>query len=148
MCVKKIFSHVTDDIWHMTYDRWQVTCDRSHMTRKCETWQMTHSVGWTFSQNCSSLALPVWDWQCLEDIWNKGWLNESINQWASEVILEQPWLHRIYVYNVHSLVRSVTKKFTWHLLRCTMEIIKIIVWMCWEAFCLMSAGWIFEQFLN
>ena len=104
---------MTDDIWHMTCDRWQVTCDRSHMTHKCDTWQMTHSVGWTFSQNCSSLALLVWDWQCLEDIWNKGWLNESINQWASEVILEQPWIHRVYVYNVHSLVRSITKKFTW-----------------------------------
>ena len=40
---------------------------------------MTHSVGWTFSQNFSSLALPVWDWQCLEDIWTKGSVNQSVN---------------------------------------------------------------------
>ena len=32
---------------------------------------MTHSVGQTFSQNFSSLALPVWDWQCLEDLEEK-----------------------------------------------------------------------------
>ena len=36
------------------------------MTR--DTWHMTHSVGWTFSQNFSSLAVPVWDYQCFEYI--------------------------------------------------------------------------------
>ena len=41
---------------------------------------MTHSVGWTFSQNFSYLALPVLDWQCIQGIWTKGWVTESINQ--------------------------------------------------------------------
>ena len=48
--------HVTGDTWHITPD----------------TWHMTLCVGWTFSQNFSSLALPVLNWQCLEDIWTKG----------------------------------------------------------------------------
>ena len=47
----------------------------THVTR-----HMPHSVGWTFSQNLSSLALAVWDWQCLEDIWTKASLNESVNE--------------------------------------------------------------------
>ena len=51
----------------MTGDTWHVTRD---------TWHITHSMGWTFIQNFTSLALPVWDWQCLEYIW----LTESINQ--------------------------------------------------------------------
>ena len=54
---------MTGDRWHMTHD----------------TWHMTHSVGWTFSQNLSSLALLVLDWQCLEDIWTKESVNESIS---------------------------------------------------------------------
>ena len=49
----------------------------------CDKCYMTHSVGWTFSQNFSSLALPVWDWQCLEDIWTKGSLNELMNDGGS-----------------------------------------------------------------
>ena len=44
---------------------------------------MIHSVGWTFSQTFNSLALLVWDWQCLEDIWTKGSVNEWMNQWIS-----------------------------------------------------------------
>ena len=52
----------------MTGDRWQVTVD---------TW---HSVGWTCSQNCSSLALPIWHWQCLQYIWTKGSLGHSMIQ--------------------------------------------------------------------
>ena len=79
---------ITCDTWHMTRDMWPVTRD---------TWWMTHIVGWTFSQNFSSLALPVWDWGCLEHISTKGWvnewLNESINPSVTEVIVEQPWLH-------------------------------------------------------
>ena len=43
---------------------------------------MTHVAGWTFSQNLSSLALPVWDWECLEDILTKGSFNELINYMA------------------------------------------------------------------
>ena len=53
------------DTWHMTHD----------------TWHLTHSVGLTFSKNFSSLALPVWDWQCIEDIWTKS----SVNQWINEL---------------------------------------------------------------
>ena len=67
----------------MTRDRWCVTLDM---------WTVTHSLRWTFSQNFSSLveslqlstrespALPVCDWQCLEYIWTKGWLTQSLNQ--------------------------------------------------------------------
>ena len=48
------------------------------MTR--DTWHMTHSVGRTFSQNFSSLALPVWDWQCLEYIsTNHELMNQSVD---------------------------------------------------------------------
>ena len=39
-----------------TKKRCQVTDDRWHVTR--DTLHMTHSVGWTCSQNFSSLALP------------------------------------------------------------------------------------------
>ena len=42
-----------------------------------------------------SLALPVWDWECLEDISIKGWVNEWINQSVTDVILEQPRLLRV-----------------------------------------------------
>ena len=65
-------------------DMWHVICDMWHLTQ--DTWHMTHCVRWTFSQNLSSLALPVLYWQCLEDIWTKGWLNE----WVTEVIVESP----------------------------------------------------------
>ena len=53
-------------MWQVTVDRWQVTGDRWLVT--CDIWHRTHSVGWPFSQNFSSLALPVWDWQCFEYI--------------------------------------------------------------------------------
>ena len=53
-------------MWQVTRDRWHVTRDTWHVTH--DTWHMTHSVGWTFSRNFSSLALPVWDWQCFEYI--------------------------------------------------------------------------------
>ena len=64
---------------------WLVTCDTLQVTRDtwritCGTWHMTHSGGWTVPQNFSSWALPVWDWQRLEDIWTKGSLNQSVNQ--------------------------------------------------------------------
>ena len=48
-----------------------------HVTR--DTWHMTHTVVWTFSQNFNSLALQVLDWQCLENIWTKGSMNDLIN---------------------------------------------------------------------
>ena len=51
---------------------WQVTPERWHVT--CDTWYIIHSVGWTFSQNFSSLVFPVLDWQCLKYIWTEGWV--------------------------------------------------------------------------
>ena len=48
-----------------------------HVTR--DTWQMTRSVGLTFSQNFGSLAFRVWDWQCLEDISTNHYLAYWIN---------------------------------------------------------------------
>ena len=56
--------HLTPDTWHLTPDTWHLTPDTCHLTP--DTSHMTHSVGLIFSQNFSSLALPVWDWQCLE----------------------------------------------------------------------------------
>ena len=89
----------------MTGDRWQVTRDKWQVTR--DTWHMTHSVGRTFSQNFSSLALPVWDWQCLEYIsTNHRWVNE----WMTEVFVEQPRLHRV----CQKIFWHVTGD-TWHL---------------------------------
>ena len=42
---------------------------------------MTHGVGWTFSQNFSSLAsIKAWELWCFEDLEKKDWwMNESIN---------------------------------------------------------------------
>ena len=59
----------------MIGDTLQVTCD---------AWHMTLSVGWTFSKNLSSIALPFWDWQCLEDIWTKGWMIQWMNKWIND----------------------------------------------------------------
>ena len=48
-------------MWHVTFD----------------TWHVTHSVMWTFSQNLSSLALAVRNRQCLEDSEQKDeWINQ------------------------------------------------------------------------
>ena len=49
---------------------WQLLRDR---------WHMTHSFGWTFSQKFSSLALLVWNWQCLEYIWIKRLFTQLFN---------------------------------------------------------------------
>ena len=84
-----------------------MTCDRWHMT--CDTWHTTHSLRWTFSQNFSSLALPVWDWVCLEDILTKGWFIQWINELMTKVIVEQPQLHQIlrlgliYLYQIYEM---------------------------------------------
>ena len=66
----------------------QVTCDRWHM--KGDMWHLTLSVGWTFSQNSSSIALPVWVWQCLEYIWNSAvfsWKSVFVLVFLSKIIL-------------------------------------------------------------
>ena len=65
----------------MTGNRLHVTCDIWQMTG--DTWHITQSVGWTFFQNFIFLALPVWDWECLEDIWTQGWVNEWMNELIS-----------------------------------------------------------------
>ena len=68
---KKKEKKVTCDTWHLTRDTWHMTYD---------TWHVTHGGGWKFSQNFSSPALMVWDWQYLEYIsTNHRWVNESIN---------------------------------------------------------------------
>ena len=67
-------------MWQVTYERWHMThetCDMWHMTP--DTWHMTQRVVLPFSQNFSSLSLPVRDWQCLEDILTKGSVSELIN---------------------------------------------------------------------
>ena len=60
--------HLTPDTGHMTHDTWHLTYD---------TWHVAHGGGWTFSQNFSSPALMVWDWQCPENIsTNHDWLSD------------------------------------------------------------------------
>ena len=53
-------------------------------------------VGRTYSQNVSSLALTVWDKQCLDDSEQKDHsINESMNELRTKGIVEQPLLHRV-----------------------------------------------------
>ena len=47
----------------------------------CDTWHVTHGVGWTFSQIFSCLALMVWDLWCCEYLEEKG---ESLNELISD----------------------------------------------------------------
>ena len=68
--IKKYMWHVTCDTWHVTRDMWQVTRDTS--------WHVTCLVGWTFSQNFSSLALTVCDSWYYEDLEEK---DDSANEW-------------------------------------------------------------------
>ena len=94
---------VTGDMWQVTRDRWHVTHDK---------WHMTHSMGCTFSQNFSTLALPVWDWECLEDILTKGSLTQSVNKWINDggdcrTVLATPGLLRIYILMVVGQVNTL-----------------------------------------
>ena len=54
------------DMWQVTGDMLQMTIDMWHVTS--DTCHMTHSVGWTLSKKFSSLALLVWNWECVEHI--------------------------------------------------------------------------------
>ena len=83
----------TCDTWHVTHDMWHMTCDT------CDTWHVTHGGVWTFP---SSLALTVWDRQCLKHSERKDHrLNESINELMTKVFIEQPWLHRVcLIYHI------------------------------------------------
>ena len=101
------FMFKKNDIWQVTGDKWQVTRDMWQVTR--DTWRMTPHVEWTLSQNFSSIALTVWDLWCFEYLEEKAHrVNESMNDEAvcrkapatpgllmTEVIVEQPWLHRV-----------------------------------------------------
>ena len=92
---------VTFDRWQVTRDTWHVKHDTWHMTH--DTWHMTHSVGWTFSHNFSSLALPVWDWQCFEYIsTNHESVSQSVNHEA--VYRTAPWL-------INSLINKLSQRW-------------------------------------
>ena len=98
--------HVTGDTWHVTRDRWHVTRDTWQVT--CDMWHMTIGVLWTFSQNFSCLALMVWDSWCCEYLEEK---DHWINQLVTEVIVEQPRLHRVcYLYGRHQIFWSMRMK--------------------------------------
>ena len=73
---KKIINYVTHDKWHVTRD----------------TWHVTRGWRWTFSQNFSSYGLGVlifWKFG------GKGSPTQSINEWVTKVLVEQPRLHRV-----------------------------------------------------
>ena len=67
---------------------------------------MTGGGRWTFSQNFSSLALTVWEWRCLEDIFTKYDLaTQFINQKGvcrtapatpGLLIIKGPYYHNLY----------------------------------------------------
>ena len=58
--------HFVKNQWHMTHDMRQVTCDPWHVTYDLR--YVTCESMLTFSQNCSFLALTVWDWRGYEDL--------------------------------------------------------------------------------
>ena len=72
---------VTLDTWHVTHDTWNVTSDTWHLTPN--TWHVICDIWWGVNilLNLSSLALTVWDRQCLEDFERKDHrFNESANE--------------------------------------------------------------------
>ena len=106
---------VTGDRWHVTHDTWHVTRDTWQMTD--DTWHMTYSVGWTFSQNFSSLSLPVWDWECLEVILTKVSVTHSMDRGDCRTAPSTPGLLKTvrnglvqYKFNIHALVFPVWKE--------------------------------------
>ena len=69
-------------MWHVTRDTGHVTCDTCMVEGE-------HSL----NISASSLALMVWERQCIEDIWTKGPVSHRMNsQSETEVIVEQPRL--------------------------------------------------------
>ena len=77
-----------------TCDIWQVTTDTWHMTN--EMWRMvgvnmTHKGWWTLCQIVRSLALTVWERQCVEDIFQK--ITLLLAESVMEVLVEQLRLH-------------------------------------------------------
>ena len=77
-------------MWHVTFDMWHVTSDTWHMTS--DTWNtgMMNIV--------SKFQVPSYNGLEVMIVWiyfHKGSLNQLINQWVTEVFVEQPWLHRV-----------------------------------------------------
>ena len=62
----------------MTWYMWHVTSDTSHLT--CDNWKRTCWGRWTLSQNVRSLALTIWKWWFVENIFTKDvGLNQLMN---------------------------------------------------------------------
>ena len=60
---------------------------------KCDMWHVTHGWGWICSQSFSSPPLTVGKNSVLK-ILNKR-MSGSMNHWVTQVIVEQPRLHRV-----------------------------------------------------
>ena len=82
-------------MWHVTGDRWHVTGD---------LWHGTHSVGWTFSQNFSTLALPVWDINCKKRSIN---IKHPFKFWGLV------WPHKEGLSNVGARWWNVDVQYVW-----------------------------------
>ena len=80
---------VTGDTWQVTPDMWQVTCDMWHLTG--DTWHVTVGGRLIFSKNFSTLALTALELRFIKDLEEKA---ELMNEWVTEVVVEQPWRHR------------------------------------------------------
>ena len=77
--------HVVSDRWHVTGDMWYVTRDTCHLIGDT-------CVGWTFTNNFSSIALMVWELGCFEDL-------EESDDWPTllltKLFVEQRRLQRV-----------------------------------------------------
>ena len=85
---KLSFSQLKLGFGSMTPEKTDLIEGRQQLNWYPET--LLYSVGWTFSHNYSSLALPVWVWECLEDFLSKGWISQWING--------QRWLQNSHGY--------------------------------------------------
>ena len=65
-------------MWQVKHNTWQVTHDRLQVLGDIR--DMTHGVGWIFSQNSSSLAHTVCDLWCCEYLEEKDRL---LNEWMN-----------------------------------------------------------------
>ena len=95
-------------MWHLTCDTWHMTCDTWHVTH--DIWHMTRDRCWscTFSQNVSFLALTVWKWRFVEDIFTK-------DHWPSWIINQ---LHRCLLNWPGSVKYSLKRNSSPHCLHC------------------------------
>ena len=67
-------------MWHVTRDTWQVTRDTGRV------WGGEHPF------KVSAPLLTVCDLWYYKDLEEK---DESLNQWMTRLLIEQPWLHRV-----------------------------------------------------